>query len=80
MQLTKDDVKTDLDIKENYDDYGFSTKYLDLSKFLKVRKFYEDYKDKDWCEALEPLWRHRDMTIRNWNDWLFNYCFKDRLK
>lgn len=68
MQLTKDDL-TRLD-----------QTYLDYSKFQQVVAFYEKYKDKDWCEELTPLWINRKLTERNWNDWLFNYCFKDGLK
>ena len=80
MQLTKDDVLKETEIIESYDDSGVMMVYLNYPKFLEVIAFYEKYKDKDWCEELEPLWRHRDITIRNWNDWLFSYCFKDGLK
>ena len=75
MQLTKYDL-----IKEKKSWKPEKIVGIDFSKFQQVVEFYEKYKDKDWCEELEPLWRHRDITIRNWNDWLFSYCFKDGLK
>jgi len=75
MQLTKYDL-----IKEKKSWKPEKIVGIDFSKFQQVVEFYEKYKDKDWCEELEPLWRHRDLTIRNWNDWLFSYCFKDGLK
>jgi hypothetical protein len=74
MQLTKSDVEWE------WDDMIPERQVIDYDKFQQVVEFYEKYKDKDWCEELEPLWRHRDLTIRNWNDWLFSYCFKDGLK
>jgi hypothetical protein len=74
MKLTKDDVEWE------WDDMIPERQVIDYDKFQQVVEFYEKYKDKDWCEELEPLWRHRDITIRNWNDWLFSYCFKDGLK
>jgi hypothetical protein len=53
--------------------------------------FYEKYKDdisslSDDCLEIYELFgvdfnkTHKEFTIEYYNDWLFNYCFKDGLK
>jgi hypothetical protein len=92
MQLTKDDVRT-----FRVDDGQNHFSYIDaivISKFLDVRKFYEDYKDDERKLQLEEydifsLWM--DYVHKNKDEngyfigesfisWLFSYCFKDGLK
>lgn len=85
MQLTKDDV---IDFSNKS---GIETDvFLDFSKFLEVRKFYEKYKDKpkllevdkpgiyDTYVHFLPVGKmYYDCRYR---DWLFNHCFVEGLR
>ncbi|MBE3114798.1 MAG: hypothetical protein IMZ59_04685 [Actinobacteria bacterium] len=87
MQLTKDDVYEDEEEMNTtrYFDKSYTPKIIkkiDFSKFLEVRKFYEEHKDsvktviRDHSELFEKYMK----TVRSWDDWLYDYCFKDGLK
>lgn len=79
MQLTKDDVKKGYDpMKVGSGNIQHNVEYIELSKFQQVVAFYEKYKDRDWHHDLFPLWENH--MKEHWNDWLFNYCFKDGFK
>lgn len=57
MQLTKDDLETDTDIKENYDEFGKSEQYIGFSKFQQVVMFYEKYKyHEELLRSDKELW------------------------
>jgi hypothetical protein len=75
MQLTKDDLKRC---------YGEPERFIYFSKFLQVRKFYENYKDGKnqppydlWKEYMKCHLEHNEVL---WSDWLFKHCFEDGLK
>lgn len=96
MQLTKADVYEDEEEMNStqYYDKTFTPKKikkLDFSKFLKVRKFYEDNMhlnvietgDEGWTQEQKDLWdlyTESEHPIMSFKDWLFNHCFVDGLK
>ena len=72
MQLTKDDIINSV----------FRI-WLDYSKFLQVRKFYEDYNSNHikFMEDEPELYRlYEKSSIGDLKVWLFNYCFVEGLK
>jgi len=87
-QLTKDDIMiaSISHMKEH--------KYLDFSKFLEVRAFYEKYKDQPQAlyreqleiyqiyegEIIREIGESNTVYMNNYRDWLFFHCFKDGLK
>ena len=80
MQLTKDDVTTMGTTRR--------VRFLDFSKFLEVRKFYEKYKEssdklkRDYPEIFEQFWESLGIygSGVSLKDWLFFYCFVEGLK
>jgi hypothetical protein len=97
MQLTKDDVLKETEIIESYDDSGVMMVYLNYSKFLEVRAFYEKHKDEEgyqlfkkekdiipeclsFMKYIRDKITTRGWNIKDWNDWLFSYCFIEGLK
>jgi hypothetical protein len=81
MQLTIDDVITDVLIKENYDEFGKAEYYIDYSKFQQVVEFYEKYKDNIETPPKELWSRYIQVHLKDnsvfWKDWFFSYCFKE---
>jgi hypothetical protein len=93
MQLTKDDVKIDVEISAEYlyENKGMK-KYLDFSKFQQVVEFYEENiiedTEEEYSGALIMMMKKNPELFKkfskqyklSWNDWLFNYCFKQGLQ
>jgi hypothetical protein len=96
MQLTKDDVWEKEDLSLSGIQTGKTNKYLNFSKFRKVLDFYEKYKESitkvgdGYIRFTEKYDTIIDLPVDDdttetefqlmWQDWLFNYCFKDGLK
>jgi hypothetical protein len=91
MQLTKYDVIYSAKGKKD-----LSIESIDFSKFQKVVDFYEKYKESitkvgdGYIRFTEKYDTIIDLPVDDdttetefqlmWQDWLFNYCFKDGLK
>jgi len=87
MQLTKDDIFKG----DNLSKSCFPEDVIPLSKFQQVVEFYEKYRDEifkfydDNSEDINVciLWEEhcaKPITNKEFNDWLFHYCFKDGLR
>ena len=91
MQLTKDDIIEN----DDYPDCSHF-KAINFSKFQQVVDFYKKYKESitkvgdGYIRFTEKYNTIIDLPVDDdttetefqlmWQDWLFNYCFKDGLK